>query len=149
MWLGHNDSLDSPDVVALAILSLLTAIAALVFAGAAWQKTKDVRRSDPADVESLPTDVAGLRAEVAALRAESAMNLRHLAVVRFDAFGDAGGHLSWCLALLDDNGDGVVLTSIHGRTEARSYAKSISAWKSSQLMSPEETEAVQQAKPRS
>jgi hypothetical protein len=149
MWLGHIDSLDSPVVLALAILSLLTAIAALVLAGAAWQKAKDVRRPDPTAVESLPTDVAGLRAEVAALRAESTMNLRHLAVVRFDAFGDAGGHLSWCLALLDDNGDGVVLTSIHGRTEARSYAKSITAWESSQLMSPEETEAVQQARPKS
>lgn len=149
MWLGHGDSLDSPAVLALAILSLLTAIASLVLAGAAWQRTKNVRRPDPAAVESLPTDVAGLRAEVAALHADAAMNLRHLAVVRFDAFGDAGGHLSWCLALLDDSGDGVVLTSIHGRTEARTYAKSISGWTSSQLMSPEEAEAVQQAKPRS
>lgn len=148
MWLRHIDSLDSPAVLALAILSLLTAIVALVLAGAAWQKTRDVRRPDPVGVDSLPTDVAGLRAEVAALRAESATDLRHLAVVRFDAFGDAGGHLSWCLALLDDNGDGVVITSIHGRTEARTYAKSISRWESSQLMSPEEAEAVQQAKPR-
>ncbi|MGH3352871.1 MAG: DUF4446 family protein [Nocardioides sp.] len=134
-------------MVALAILSLLTSITALVLAGAAWQKTKDVRRSGSGSADPLPTDVTGLRAEVAALRTEAAMNMRHLAVVRFDAFGDAGGHLSWCLALLDDSGDGVVLTSIHGRTEARSYAKSISAWESSQQLSPEETEAVQQAKP--
>ncbi|WP_141778407.1 DUF4446 family protein [Nocardioides albertanoniae] len=134
-------------MLALGILSLLTAIAALVFAGVGWQKLQDVRRSGSASVESLPTDVAGLRAEVAALRAETAMNMRHVAVVRFDAFGDAGGHLSWCLAMLDDNGAGVVLTSIHGRTEARSYAKSITDWKSSQPLSPEENEAVQQAKP--
>ena len=38
--------------------------------------------------------------------------LRHLAVVRYDAFGDMGGHLSWSLELLDDAGNGVVLTSI-------------------------------------
>ena len=118
-----------------------------MLAGAGWQKTKDVRPGAPAAPESLPTDVAGLRAEVAALRAEAAMNMRHVAVVRFDAFGDAGGHLSWCLAMLDDNGAGVVLTSIHGRTEARSYAKSIVDWESSQPLSPEEAEAVHQARP--
>ena len=68
----------------------------------------------------------GLRQEVAALRAETGDALRHLAVVRYDAFGDMGGHLSWSLALLDDAGNGVVLTSIHGRTDARTYAKNVS-----------------------
>ena len=90
----------------------------------------------------------GLRQEVAALRAEAAGALRHLAVVRYDAFNDMGGHLSWSLALLDDSGDGVVLTSIHGRSEARTYAKNISAWTSQQQLSPEEEEAVTHAKPR-
>ena len=74
-----------------------------------------------------PRTSTGLRQEVAALRAEAGDALRHLAVVRYDAFGDMGGHLSWSLALLDDAGHGVVLTSIHGRSEARTYAKSISA----------------------
>ena len=90
----------------------------------------------------------GLRQEVAALRAEAAGALRHLAVVRYDAFNDMGGHLSWSLALLDDSGDGVVLTSIHGRSEARTYAKNLSAWTSQQQLSPEEEEAVTHAKPR-
>jgi hypothetical protein len=90
----------------------------------------------------------GLRQEVAALRAEAAGALRHLAVVRYDAFNDMGGHLSWSLALLDDGGDGVVLTSIHGRSEARTYAKNVSSWTSQQQLSPEEEEAVTHAKPR-
>jgi hypothetical protein len=99
-------------------------------------------------LDAVPEDVMGLRQEVAALRAEAASALRHLAVVRYDAFNDMGGHLSWSLALLDDGGDGVVLTSIHGRSEARTYAKNLSAWTSQQPLSPEEEEAVSHAKPR-
>jgi hypothetical protein len=83
-----------------------------------------------------------LRGEVQALRGEAADALRHLAVVRYDAFGDMGGRLSWSLALLDDGGDGVVLTSIHGRSEARTYAKNVTAWVCDQPTSPEEEEAL-------
>ncbi|HEX4472476.1 MAG TPA: DUF4446 family protein [Nocardioides sp.] len=96
---------------------------------------------------ALPEDVQGLRQEVAALRVEGSDALRHLAVVRYDAFGDMGGRLSWSLALLDDAGDGVVLTSIHGRSDARTYAKSISSWSCEQQLSPEEDEAIGHARP--
>src|SRR6188472_3363802 len=99
-------------------------------------------------LEAVPEDVLGLRQEVAALRAEAAGALRHLSVVRYDAFGDMGGHLSWSLALADDGGDGVVLTSIHGRSDARTYAKTISGWSSDQQLSPEEEEALTHARPR-
>jgi hypothetical protein len=94
----------------------------------------------------LPTDVEGLRSEVQALRVEVSDALRHLAVVRYDAFGDMGGHLSWSLALLDDGGSGVVLTSIHGRSEARTYAKNVADWSCDQALSPEEEEAIKFAK---
>ncbi len=109
-----------------------------------------VRRATPAqgaEGDDLPVDVLGLRQEVAALRAEGADALRHLAVVRYDAFGDVGGHLSWSLALLDDGGDGVILTSISGRSDARTYAKAISGWAGTQQLSPEEQEALDQARP--
>ena len=81
-----------------------------------------------------------------ALRTEVSDALRHLAVVRYDAFGDMGGHLSWSLALLDDGGNGVVLTSIHGRSDARTYAKNVSDWSCDQQISPEEEEAIKFAR---
>jgi hypothetical protein len=90
----------------------------------------------------IPADLDAIRKEVEGLRDDAAQALRHLAVVRYDAFRDMGGHLSWSLALLDDEGNGMVLTSIHGRNDVRSYAKSISAWKSGQELSPEEDEAI-------
>jgi hypothetical protein len=66
-------------------------------------------------------------------------------VVRYDAFGDMGGQLSWSAALLDDNGNGIVLTSIHGRSESRTYAKNVGEWSSDQTLSPEEEEAIDAA----
>ncbi|MEP7089664.1 MAG: DUF4446 family protein [Nocardioidaceae bacterium] len=138
-----NDSLLSSVVVALAVVSVV----ALVLAALALRRTthhaRRISRHNPA---SVPADLDGLRGEVQALRMEAAEALRHLAVIRYDAFGDMGGHLSWSLALLDDSGNGVVLTSIHGRSEARTYAKNISAWACDQAMSPEEEDAVSFAK---
>ena len=126
------------------VVALLALAVALSVAVASWLRARSVRRR--VGVDALPEDVVGLRQEVAALRAEAGGALRHLAVVRYDAFGDMGGHLSWSLALLDDGGDGVVLTSIHGRSEARTYAKSIVGWTCQQQLSPEEDEAVAHAR---
>lgn len=126
---------------------LVLLLVVIVVAGAA--RAIVVRRASAprGDVEALPADVVGLRQEVAALRAEAQGALRHLGLVRYDAFGDVGGRQSWSLALLDDGGNGVVLTAIHGRSEARSYAKSVADWRSELPMSPEEQDAVASAKP--
>ena len=128
----------------VAVLALIAALLALVLAVIGLRRTASTKRPS---ADALPEDVHGLRQEVAALKAEAVDSLRHLAVVRYDAFGDVGGHLSWSVALLDDAGHGVVLTSIHGRSEARTYAKSITGWACEQQLSPEEDEAIAHARP--
>ena len=50
-------------------------------------------------------------------------------------------------SVVDDGGNGVVLTSIHGRNDARSYAKSVVGWTCEQQLSPEEAEAIAAARP--
>lgn len=134
----------------LASLALLVALIAVVLGALALRKAgaEESRQRGLDDAASdLPVDAHALRQEVAALRAEAKSALKHLAVVRYDAFGDMGGHLSWSLALLDDNGDGTVMTSIHGRNDARSYAKTVREWTSDAQLSPEELEAISSAKP--
>lgn len=127
---------------ALSVLALLVALVALGL------QVQQRLRSAPTsgDVNDLPADALGLRHEVAALRSEATAAFQHLAVVRYDAYDDLGGGLSWSLALLDDHGDGVLLTSIHGRSEARTYAKTIAAWSCEQPLSPEEGAALEQAR---
>jgi hypothetical protein len=129
-------------LTALVLVLAAVAVAALVVAVLAL-RTAGARRSGRAPV---PTDLAGLREEVVRLRDDAATSLRRPSVVRYDAFGDMGGRLSWSLALLDAAGDGIVLTSIHGRSDARTYAKSVTGWQADQPLSPEEDEAVQQAR---
>jgi hypothetical protein len=68
--------------------------------------------------------------------------LQRFAVIRYDAFEDMGGRLSFSIAFLDDHGDGIVLTSINGRSETRTYAKPIEKMSSPYNLSEEEREAI-------
>lgn len=69
----------------------------------------------------------------------------NLAVIRYNAFGDTGSDLSFSLALIDDNQNGVVVTSIYGREESRTYAKPLEAGKSIYNLSEEELAAIKKA----
>ena len=55
--------------------------------------------------------------------------LRDVGIVRYDALNEMSGQLSFSLALLNTLGDGVVISSINGRAETRTYAKPIVAGK--------------------
>jgi hypothetical protein len=72
--------------------------------------------------------------------------LRDVAIVRYDALNEMSGQLSFSLALLNAVGDGVVLSSINGRAETRTYAKPVIAGQGEQELSPEETQAVHSAR---
>ena len=72
-------------------------------------------------------------------------SVRHISLLRYDAFEDVGGRLSFSCAMLDDHGTGVVLTSINGRQETRVYAKPIAEGSSTYNLSVEESEAIRQA----
>ena len=72
--------------------------------------------------------------------------LREVALVRYDALNEMSGQLSFSLALLDAVGDGVVLSSINGRAETRTYAKPVVAGEGSLELSPEEAQAVHTAR---
>jgi hypothetical protein len=105
----------------------------------------DAVKAQRQETQGLRQDVGRLREDLAAARADLSDALRHVAVVRYDAFGDMGGRLSFSAALLDDAGDGIVLTSINGRTETRSYAKGVKAGESDHSLSPEELQAISYA----
>jgi hypothetical protein len=143
---------------AFGIAALFVAVLALVFAiqalraqsGAA--KTAKLPASPTPEPEAqqpgakpgtVRSELRKLGKEIEVTRAELRQTLQHLAMVRYDAFGDTGGKLSWSMALLDDKGDGVVLTSINSRADARTYAKEIRAFASEAKLSPEEEEAIE------
>ncbi|GAA1574747.1 MULTISPECIES: DUF4446 family protein [Kribbella] len=140
---------------AFGVAALFVAVLALVFAIQALRartgpsdqpSTQPAPEPQPAQPEAKPgtvkSELRRLDKELEVTRGELKETLQHLAVVRYDAFGDTGGKLSWSMAILDDNGDGVVLTSINSRADARTYAKEIKSFASESKLSPEEEEAI-------
>jgi hypothetical protein len=68
-----------------------------------------------------------------------------LAVVRYDAYENTGGHQSASVALLDASRSGVVLSAIQGRDYARIYIKELDDGRAAVSLSPEEQQAVERA----
>ena len=89
------------------------------------------------------------RVETAAVDVKTDRALRELvrtrALVRYNAFGDQGGHQSWSLALLDATQTGVVITGLLGREETRMYVKQLREGVPDRELSDEEAQAVAQA----
>jgi len=113
------------------------------------QDILELQRDLTAAHQGMQTQLAGERAELA--KTVSSINttvgsvLRRVALVRYDAFDDLGGRLSFSLALLDDGGNGITLTSIAGTSDTRLYAKSLTAGVGEHALSPEEEQAVRAA----
>jgi hypothetical protein len=68
--------------------------------------------------------------------------LQQIGLVRYDAFKELGGHLSFSLALMDSRRDGVVLSVLNDREGARAYAKPVSGGRSTFTLSEEEQRAI-------
>ena len=71
--------------------------------------------------------------------------IRKIGVVRYNPFEEMGGDLSFALALLDENEDGIVISTIHARDASYTYAKQVLGGKSSHELTEEELEAIKVA----
>ena len=97
-----------------------------------------------ADVDAQRTGpAAGPTVPKAAPRATAAIS--RIGLVRFDAFEDSGGAQSFALAMVDDDGDGVVLTSLHSRPTTRVFVKTIRRGVADAPLSGEEEQALRDA----
>jgi hypothetical protein len=71
--------------------------------------------------------------------------IQRVGVVRFNPFPDAGGDQSFAIALLDSEGNGLVVSSLHSRTETRVFAKPVAGGRSKHALSEEEQDAIDRA----
>lgn len=138
---------------AVAVLALLVAVGARLRLARVRRDFRTLHGDGETDIarvaagqnhrlDRLAADVSRLRVEVETARADVRQSLRHVAVVRYDAFGDMGGRLSFSAAIVDDAGDGIVISSIHARSESRTYAKGVVDGRSSITLTPEEQQAL-------
>jgi len=79
------------------------------------------------------------------LQGLSQRSIQKVGVVRFNPFADTGGDQSFAIALLDAEGNGVVLSSLHGRADTRIFAKQVQAGRSKHALSDEEQDAIRKA----
>ena len=89
-------------------------------------------------VEQTQRQMTALEQAVAALQAQMPGCLQRVHLLRYDAFEDVGGEQSFSLALLNAQGDGLVLSSVYSRMDVRVYAKAIQDGKPSHGLSQEE-----------
>jgi hypothetical protein len=93
----------------------------------------------------------GRRAERAESRlreldALSRTDVSRIGFVRYDAFDDTGSELSYALALLNREGDGIVLSSIYSRADTRTFGKAVERFTPLTNASDEELQAIAKAR---
>lgn len=114
----------------------------LLMRGTEGQNFVEIVNDSLDKVHDLSQEVGELSESYAKVLRRLAGAVQHIGVVRFDAFRDLGGLLSFAVALLDDRGNGLIVSSIYGRTESRTYAKPIIEKGSKYELTPEEKEAI-------
>ena len=77
------------------------------------------------------------------LNDEISICIKKVGIVRYNAFKDTGSDLSFALALLNDNNDGIILNGIYSREMSNIYAKQIKNARSNNKLSEEETKALE------
>lgn len=97
------------------------------------------------DLASVEDVVADLGPRVESLERRLPLALSRTGVVVYDAFDDIAGNLSRSIALLNERGDGVVISMLVGRAEARFFTKVVQAGGGREVLSPEEEAAIRQA----
>ena len=157
--------LGSLDLGILILIMLLMIIALFVTVMVQINRQKELKRRysrfmQGKKAQSLEDQFAGLFQDVARLKKESKAYandidllftkhetaLQKAGIVKYDAFKEMGGELSFSLAILDEHDDGFVLNSVHSSNGCYSYTKRIRGGECDTDLSEEEREAIRRAR---
>jgi hypothetical protein len=143
--------------VALGVLNLLLALWYLVWMRRVRRAQRALLAGEQVDLvefavgmqarqEHVERVMLETQAALAAAQERIAGCLARQAIVRYDAYKDAGGRQSTTIALLDDRGRGLVVSAIQDRAYARVYVKEVERGHAADVaLSPEEQQAVEAA----
>jgi len=146
------------------IISIVAIVIAVIAVAMAWAQISEVRafkerlsaipedgsvfdalRRLDDDLAAAEEAIARLQPVVGSLAERMPGAIRYTAVVRYDAHHDLAGELSRSIAMLNEHGDGVMITLMKGREQPIYYTKMIRGGRGTEQLSPEEEAAVQQA----
>lgn len=146
------------DIIALALLALvlilvivqviqgsrlahLNRVYTRLTKGTSGGNLEEILQSHIATVEAVSQRLETLTSEVERIANQQKRCLQRVGLVRFDAFEDVGGEQSFAVALMDDTGNGVTISSMYSRNDVRVYAKEIREGQPSHPLSTEELRA--------
>ena len=148
-WIAIGAAVIALFAVALALVLLVrlrrVRAAQLTLQGSGGGDLVDFAVSLQGRVDGLHRSLDEFTASLGRLERRVDATVSRLAVVRYDAYENTGGHQSASVALLDASRSGVVLSAIQGRDYARIYIKELDEGRAAVSLSPEEQEAVERA----
>ena len=97
-------------------------------------------------VEDVHRRLDGIESQLNVFDNRLSFCIQKVGIIRYNAFDDTGSDLSYSIALLDENNDGIIITGIYGRIETVSYAKPVKNGVSNYSLSVEELQALERAK---
>lgn len=100
------------------------------------------------DLERLTRAKEEIEREIENIKDRMRHHIRDIRTVRFNPFKDSGSNQSFATALVDDDGNGVVISTLYSRDRVSVYAKPLQDHKSEYELSDEERQAIMQTKSR-
>lgn len=97
------------------------------------------------ELKQLKTNEQEQEKRIDAIREQMKYMKANVGMIRYNAFDQRGNDLSFSLAILDEQMNGVVLTGLHNREESYIYAKPLEKGQSKYALSPEEKSVIDQA----
>ena len=95
------------------------------------------------DVKDVKKDNSEIKAYYTKLDSDIASCIQKVGIVRYNAFRDVGSDLSFAIALLDRENNGVVLNGLYGSESSNIYAKPVKKGLSKYQLSDEEKSAIE------
>jgi hypothetical protein len=117
-----------------------------LFRGRDGQSLEEIVLGQVSQVEALSASFANMANVIELLEKSGRKTLKRKGFVRYNAFKDTSGEMSYSLALLDDQGNGFVISGIFSREENRTYMKQIQNWKGEAgILTEEEESSIRKA----
>lgn len=98
------------------------------------------------NIHELNTAKDNIEKEITRINAKVRKSVRGLETIRFNPFPDQGSNQSFAIGMLNEDGDGLVMSSLYSRERMSVFAKPIKDGKSEYELSAEEKEALQKAR---
>lgn len=105
-------------------------------------------RSELERIDRLGLELSGHATRLSSVEAQAVRAFQRVGVVRYNPFEDTGSNQSFALAMLDAQGDGFVLSSLHSRQSTRVFLKQVAGGRVETAVSDEEAEAIRVATTR-